>query len=139
MSEAEARYAADAVSSVEGSRTVFKDFLGEFRPAAELLARGRSFTTVEIAFQSQGIGTGMEWLGPDLQATFKGLSESGTKSVLIAPIGFLADHVEILYDLDIEAKAWAESLGMTLYRSASLNDGPGIVHALATVVGRMTS
>ncbi|MBX3226765.1 MAG: ferrochelatase [Labilithrix sp.] len=106
---------------------------------AEVAARGRTFRSTRIAFQSQGIGTNMEWLGPDLEGTLRGLAEEGTTSVLVAPIGFLADHVEILYDLDIEAKTWAESAGMTFYRSASLNDGDGLVAALTAVVGRMTT
>jgi ferrochelatase len=55
---------------------------------------------------------------------------------LLAPIGFLADHVEILYDLDIEAKAWAEELGIVTYRSASLNAGDGLVAVLDTIARR---
>ena len=83
----------------------------ELRASAEDIAaavRARlpdAFSEHIVAFQSQGIGTGVEWLGPDLEATFKDLAQRGKKHVVIAPIGFLADHVEILYDLDIEAKA----------------------------------
>lgn len=111
----------------------------EFRASAEDVAaavRARMPNALGehvIAFQSQGIGTGMEWLGPDLQATLQDLAKRGKKHVILAPIGFLADHVEILYDLDIEAKAWAEELGIVLYRSASLNAGEGLVDALAAV------
>lgn len=105
---------------------------------AELAARNVTFTSTLVAFQSQGIGTNMEWLGPDLETALRDLAAAGTKQVLVAPIGFLADHVEILYDLDIEAKAWAEAAGMTFYRSESLNDGDGMVSALEAVVRRMT-
>jgi protoporphyrin/coproporphyrin ferrochelatase len=52
---------------------------------------------------------------------------------VLAPIGFLADHVEILYDLDIEARAWAEELSIVLYRSPSLNDSAALVDALFAV------
>lgn len=106
---------------------------------AALTARDVRFSSTRVAFQSQGIGTGMEWLGPDLETTMRELAAAGTKNVLVAPIGFLADHVEILYDLDIEAKAFAGSLGMTLYRSASLNDGEGMVAALEAVVRKLVS
>lgn len=114
----------------------------EFRASAEAVAgvvraARPAIGPVRVAFQSQGIGSGMEWLGPDLDATLRDLAAAGTKKVLVAPIGFLADHIEILYDLDIEAKASAESLGMTLYRSASLNDGDGMVAALEAVVGQL--
>jgi ferrochelatase len=100
--------------------------------AAAVRARGGRFGEHVVAFQSQGIGTGVEWLGPDLRATLEALSR-GRRHVVLVPIGFLADHVEILYDLDIEARAWAQELGIVLYRSASLNAGGGLVDALAKV------
>jgi len=121
----------------------------EFRGSAEDVAlevrrRGARFAEHLIAFQSQGIGTGIEWLGPDLRSSLEGLAKRGRKHVIVAPIGFLADHVEILYDLDIEAKGWCEGsspargdveeeLGLVLYRSTSLNAEDGLIDALATV------
>jgi ferrochelatase len=106
----------------------------------ELARRGIRFREQIIAFQSQGMSTGpggrpMKWLGPDLKTTLEGLAARGNKEVVVAPLGFLADHVEILYDLDIEAKGWAQDLGMVLYRSASLNAGEGMVSALAELGG----
>ncbi len=86
-----------------------------------------------VAFQSQGMSGG-EWLGPDLRSTLASLAKRGVKQAVLAPIGFLADHVEILYDLDIEAKAWAVELGIVTYRSASLNASDALVDALADVV-----
>jgi protoporphyrin/coproporphyrin ferrochelatase len=101
--------------------------------AAEARARGALIDEHVVAFQSQGIGTGIEWLGPDLRTTLEALAARGKKDVVVAPVGFLADHVEILYDIDIEAKAWADELGIRLYRTASLNAGDGLVEALAAV------
>ena len=75
----------------------------------------------------------MKWLGPDLRTTLEALAARGMRHVVLAPIGFLADHVEILYDLDIEARGWWRELGIETYRSASLNAGEGIVSALAAV------
>ena len=92
-----------------------------------------------VAFQSQGMsgpgpgGKPMTWLGPDLPTTLDALKGEGTRHVIIAPIGFLADHVEILYDLDIEARAWTDARGMTLSRSQSLGDADD----LAQVVGKL--
>jgi ferrochelatase len=91
-----------------------------------------------VAFQSQGMSTGpggrpMAWLGPDLRTSLEAMAARGRKDVLVAPIGFLADHVEILYDLDIEARGWAEELGLTLRRAPSLNAGDGIVGVLETL------
>ena len=91
-----------------------------------------------VCFQSAGMSGG-EWLGPDLRATLEALAKRGTKEVVLAPIGFLADHVEILYDLDIEARSWAEGLGIVTYRSASLNASDALVDALASVVENVAS
>lgn len=110
----------------------------EFRASADdvesaLRARGVPFAEALVAFQSQGMSGGA-WLGPDLRATLEGVAKSGKTRAVIAPVGFLADHVEILYDLDIEAKAWARDLQIELFRSPSLNVSHGLVVALASVV-----
>jgi len=91
-----------------------------------------------VAFQSQGMSSGpggrpMAWLGPDLRTSLQGLAAAGHREVVVAPIGFLADHVEILYDLDIEARAWAEELGIVLRRAPSLDTSDALVEALAHV------
>jgi protoporphyrin/coproporphyrin ferrochelatase len=116
----------------------------EFRASAEAVAaRARElspgrFVDHVVAFQSQGMSTGpggrpMAWLGPDLRSQLQALAARGRTTVMVAPIGFLADHVEILYDLDIEARAWADELGLTLRRAPSLNASDGLVAALAAV------
>jgi protoporphyrin/coproporphyrin ferrochelatase len=114
--------------------------------AEEVAARVRelapgTFVDHAVAFQSQGMptvgGRPMAWLGPDLRARLDVLAARGRKEIVIAPIGFLADHVEILYDLDIEARGWADELGMTLRRTASLNASDGLVEALAVVALRL--
>jgi ferrochelatase len=64
----------------------------------------------------------------------KALAEEGHKAVVIQPIGFLCDHVEILYDIDINFRAVADGLGMTLYRAESLNDSPTLIRALDHVL-----
>lgn len=89
---------------------------------------------VRVAFQSQGLGGGA-WLGPDLPATFDALAGT-TDDVVVAPIGFVSDHVETLYDLDVEAVALAKERGLTLARAPAPNDAPGFLDALAWVVRR---
>jgi ferrochelatase len=75
----------------------------------------------------------MVWLGPTLEATLDLVRERGDTHVIFAPVGFLADHVEILYDLDIEAQGWAKERGLTAVRSPSLNAGEDLVRAIALV------
>jgi ferrochelatase len=87
-----------------------------------------------VAFQSQGMGGQPgDWLGPDLPAALDDARARGIKTVVLAPIGFLADHVEILYDLDIEAAALARDRGMTTVRVASLDDDDDLVAVIADV------
>jgi protoporphyrin/coproporphyrin ferrochelatase len=86
-----------------------------------------------FAFQSQGMSGG-SWLGPTVEDTILGLKEKGHRRVFIQPIGFLCDHVEVLYDIDIAFKQFAEKQSMQLARAESLNDSPLLTQALAAIV-----
>jgi ferrochelatase len=83
----------------------------------------------EFAFQSAS-ATGEPWLGPDL---LQAVERSGARRVLVCPIGFVADHLEILYDLDVEAQQFARERGLEIRRTASFNDRPEFIRALAAV------
>ncbi|MGA7156104.1 MAG: ferrochelatase [Acidobacteriaceae bacterium] len=82
-----------------------------------------------FAFQSQGIA-GAPWIGPTVPDTLKALADSGHKGVVLQPVGFLCDHVEILYDIDIDFKQQAADLGLQLWRAESLNDSPTLIQAI---------
>lgn len=82
-----------------------------------------------FAFQSQG-ASGGPWIGPSVEATLDGLAAQGVKTVILQPIGFLCDHVEILYDIDIAFKEYAAKLGIRLERPESLNASPILTQAL---------
>ncbi len=90
-----------------------------------------------VAFQSQGPaqagGRPMPWLGPDLPESLDAIKARGDTHVLFAPIGFLADHVEVLYDLDVEAKAFADERGLTVSRAESLNASPELAKVIARI------
>ena len=85
-----------------------------------------------FAFQSQGMSGGA-WLGPTVEDTIRGLKENGHHGVFIQPIGFLCDHVEVLYDIDIGFKQFAEKEGMRLWRAESLNASPLLAAGLADI------
>jgi ferrochelatase len=107
----------------------------DFRAMAELVAarvRERGNET-RVAFQSQG-ATNDAWLGPDLPAMLREIAGAGARNVAVAPIGFVADHVETLYDLDVEAKATAQDLGLGFVRAPAVNLRPAFIEALAIVV-----
>ena len=86
-----------------------------------------------MAFQSKGGGQ-EEWIGPDVESVLTELAAEGVRDVLVVPIGFVADHIEILYDIDILFRDQAVSLGIMLKRTASLNTSEKFVLALATAV-----
>jgi ferrochelatase len=89
--------------------------------------------TVRVAYQSQG-RSGEKWLGPTVESTIEDLHRQGHQHVLIAPIGFLSDHLEVLYDVDIEFRRIAESKGMQLERIAMLNANPALITVLASLL-----
>jgi protoporphyrin/coproporphyrin ferrochelatase len=90
-------------------------------------------TTWEVAYQSQG-ATAEPWLGPTLEQLFERAAAQNRRALLLVPIGFVCDHVEILYDLDILAQKVAQERGLCLLRTASLNTSPTFIEALAQVV-----
>jgi ferrochelatase len=83
-----------------------------------------------FAFQSQG-ASGGPWLGPAVEETLQSIADSGVKTVLLQPIGFLCDHVEILYDVDIFFREFAVKLNLRLERPESLNDSVPLAKAIA--------
>jgi len=98
--------------------------------AALVAARVPEIGPLHFAFQSQGMSGG-EWLGPTVEDTIARLREAGHSGVFVQPIGFVCDHVEILFDVDILFREFAEQRGMKLYRAESLNDSPLFVRAVA--------
>ena len=98
--------------------------------SCRLVEAGMKLPKWEFAFQSAST-TGEPWLGPDL---LEAVERSGARNVLVCPIGFVADHLEVLYDLDVEAQAFATSHGITIRRTASFNTRPEFIAAMAAVV-----
>lgn len=97
--------------------------------SCRLVAARMELPPWEFAFQSASV-TGEPWLGPDL---LQAVELSGARKVLVCPIGFVADHLEILYDLDVEAQQFASERGIEIQRTASFNDRPEFTRALAAV------
>lgn len=86
-----------------------------------------------FCYQSAGAGA-VDWLGPPIEEVVPELARAGHRDLLVAPVGFVADHVEVLFDLDVETRALAEAEGARLERTESLNTSPTFIRALAEVV-----
>ncbi len=101
------------------------------RATAELVAeRVPEIPRWWFAFQSQG-ASGGPWIGPTVEETLDQIAADGTKTLLLQPIGFLCDHVEILYDIDIAFREYAAKIGIRLERPESLNGSPTLARAVA--------
>jgi len=104
----------------------------ELRASAAAVAQRVGLATWRVAFQSAG-ATPERWLGPEAGAVMTELAGQGHRAFLIVPIGFVCDHVEVLYDVDVVYHELAGRLGVRLERTASLNDDPVFVGALTEI------
>jgi ferrochelatase len=107
------------------------------KETAELVAKEAGLESGEwrFAFQSQGMSGGA-WIGPTVEETIRNLKTEGHRGVFIHPVGFVCDHVEVLYDIDIAFKEFAQNEGLRLWRAESLNGSATLTAALAAVVNK---
>jgi ferrochelatase len=107
----------------------------QLRETAGLIAARLDLPAERWGFSYQSAGQSAEpWLGPQIEETVQSLVAAGEKNLLVVPVGFVCDHVEVLYDIDIAARALAERGGARLERSGSLNASPTFIKALADLV-----
>ncbi len=112
-------------------------YITQLRDTANAVARALRLDATRWSFAYQSAGhTPEEWLTPDVKDLFPGFRDAGVTEVLIVPLQFLADHLEILYDIDIAAREEAEEAGITMHRIALPNTQPAFIRALAAVVER---
>jgi protoporphyrin/coproporphyrin ferrochelatase len=102
----------------------------ELAGTAALVAQRLALAEYEFAFQSAG-RTGESWLGPDILEEIRRIAATGVTELVIRPVGFVADHLEVLYDIDIEAQGVARAVGVRLERARSMNDDPTFIAGLA--------
>ena len=107
----------------------------ELLESSRLAAEAAGVTGWRFAWQSAG-ATGEPWIGPDILEYLGTLAAEGVRNVLQVPIGFVADHLEVLYDIDVEARDRAAALGMKLRRTQLPNADPRFIDALAAVIRR---
>lgn len=108
----------------------------QVRETAKLVAQAVSpprFADWCVAYQSQGMKE-EPWVGPTVESQIDRLAAAGHRHILIAPVGFVSDHVEILYDIDVALWKYGKTRGVTVSRSESLNDSPLFIKALASIV-----
>ncbi len=114
-------------------------YVRQVRETAALVAKAVGVDDYRVAFQSQGM-TSEPWVGPTVESQISELAAAGRRHVLLAPIGFVSDHVEILYDVDVAFRQYGEGKGVNVHRTESLNDSPLFIMTLADIVtARLTA
>lgn len=107
----------------------------QVRETAQLLAQSMGLKEYKVAFQSQGM-TSEPWVGPTVESLIDEFAEKGSRRLLLAPIGFVSDHVEILYDIDVAFREYAQKKGVCVVRTESLNASPLLIRCLASIVSK---
>ncbi len=106
----------------------------EAKATARAVAERTGLEHWEFAYQSQGMSD-EAWLGPTVESCIDRYAEEGLREIILAPIGFVCDHVEVLYDIDVLFRDYAVERRIRLLRTESLNDSATFIAALAAVVG----
>jgi ferrochelatase len=108
-------------------------YVQEFELVVKRIAKKLGLSDWHIAYQSKGGGQG-EWLGPTVEEIMDNVKKEGFSDILVVPVGFVSDHIETLYDIDIAQKNHAVSAGLNFYRAGSLNTSGKFIQALAETV-----
>jgi ferrochelatase len=106
----------------------------QLRETSRLVAQAVGFDSWDLVFQSRSGPPSQPWLGPDIHDHLRTLHGEEVRNVLVAPLGFVSDHLEVLYDLDVEAAALASELGMNLVRAATVGTHPAFIQMIRQLI-----
>ncbi|HMF51602.1 MAG TPA: ferrochelatase, partial [Candidatus Saccharimonadales bacterium] len=109
-------------------------YVEQLETSARLIAERLGRRDWWLAYQSRSGKPSDPWLEPNIGTTIRQLAGDGHGEIVVAPIGFVCDHVEVLYDLDIEAKQLADTLGLRWLRASCPNDHPTFIRMMAEVI-----
>ena len=134
---AERRAAASVLFTAHSIPVAMADncrYEAQLEEAARLVAQNVGHARFELVYQSRSGRPELPWLEPDVYERIRTLAAAGATDVVLSPIGFLSDHIEVLFDLDIEARELADELNVTLHRASSVGTHPTFVDGLADLV-----
>jgi ferrochelatase len=124
--------------SIPCSMAETSDYERQLRETSRLVAEAVELERWDLAFQSRSGPPNQPWLGPDILDHLRRLHEEGVRNVLVAPLGFVSDHLEVLYDLDVEAAAVAARLGIKMVRAATAGTHPAFVRMIRELIAAPT-
>ncbi|HKR02356.1 MAG TPA: ferrochelatase [Pyrinomonadaceae bacterium] len=110
------------------------DYEAQLRETCRLVAEGAGHQNWRLVFQSRSGPPSQPWLGPDICDYLTELKEAGTEDVVVAPVGFISDHMEVLYDLDTEARALCDKIGLNMIRASTVGAHPDFVKMIRELI-----
>jgi len=120
--------------SIPAGMAAESGYVGTLEKTAALTARAAGFGAWTLAYQSRSGSPSEAWLEPDIGDALRALKAGGARDVVVAPIGFVSDHVEVLYDLDVAAREVAGQIGLGWERAGTAGDHPAFLQMMATLV-----
>jgi len=120
--------------SIPESMAANCDYVLQLAETGGLVARALGIENWELVYQSRSGSPSQPWLGPDISEHLRALARDGVKEVVVAPIGFVSDHMEVVYDLDYEARQVARELGMKMVRAATAGTHPAFVRMIRELI-----
>ncbi len=120
--------------SIPCSMAQTSNYESQLHEAARLVAESAGLANWTLAYQSRSGPPSQPWLAPDILNHLRALSLEGIENVIIAPLGFTSDHIEVLYDLDVEARELADELGLKMVRAATAGTHPAFVRMIRELI-----
>ena len=120
--------------SIPESMAANCDYAAQLNEAGRLIAEALNVQNWQVVYQSRSGSPTQPWLGPDITEHLRALHGDGVNNVVVAPAGFVSDHMEVVYDLDIEAQKVAQELGMKMVRAATAGTHPAFVRMIRELI-----
>lgn len=120
--------------SIPESMAANCDYVAQLKEAGRLIAEALDISCWKLVYQSRSGSPSQPWLGPDICEHLQELAANGVSDVVVAPIGFVSDHMEIIYDLDVEAQQVAKEIGVNLVRAATAGTHPAFIKMIRELV-----
>lgn len=130
----EVEHLAFTAHSIPESMAAKCDYAAQLEETARLIAETLDVQNWKVVYQSRSGSPSQPWLGPDICEHLKQLEREGVRNVVVAPIGFVSDHMEVVYDLDVEAHQLAQEMGMNLVRAATAGTHPYFVKMIRELI-----
>lgn len=125
--------------SIPSSMAETSAYQKQLRETSRLVAQAVGLKDWELVYQSRSGSPSQPWLGPDILEVLRQAHADGVKNVLVAPLGFISDHMEVLYDLDTEAQQLADELGMKMVRAGTVGTHPAFIRMIRQLIAERIS